>query len=159
MCMKSAGSKSAARSASSWFCHEAVHDCGKRREALRGGESVGSEHSLCRSERLRATGQRRRAFVTAEAGPSHRQQKRPSLQMTCFVVWSGWRDSNSRPLAPHASALPGCATPRTENVKYIDAFPKKQERRTKKSPLPFFSRFVEPLRRSCRPRGFPSRGH
>lgn len=43
-----------------------------------------------------------------------RQQKRPSLQMTCFVIWSGWRDSNSRPLAPHASALPGCATPRTE---------------------------------------------
>ena len=26
--------------------------------------------------------------------------------------WSGWRDSNSRPLAPHASALPGCATSR-----------------------------------------------
>ncbi|MDQ5904248.1 MAG: hypothetical protein QG672_1841 [Pseudomonadota bacterium] len=26
--------------------------------------------------------------------------------------WSGRRDSNSRPLAPHASALPGCATPR-----------------------------------------------
>jgi hypothetical protein len=27
-------------------------------------------------------------------------------------TWSGRRDSNSRPLAPHASALPGCATPR-----------------------------------------------
>jgi hypothetical protein len=27
-------------------------------------------------------------------------------------IWSGRRDSNSRPLAPHASALPGCATPR-----------------------------------------------
>ncbi len=26
--------------------------------------------------------------------------------------WSGWRDSNSRPLAPQASALPGCATSR-----------------------------------------------
>ena len=26
--------------------------------------------------------------------------------------WSGRRDSNSRPLAPKASALPGCATPR-----------------------------------------------
>jgi integrase len=26
--------------------------------------------------------------------------------------WSGWRDSNSRPLAPHASALPGYATAR-----------------------------------------------
>ena len=29
--------------------------------------------------------------------------------------WSGRRDSNSRPLAPHASALPGCATPRLKN--------------------------------------------
>jgi hypothetical protein len=28
----------------------------------------------------------------------------------CF--WSGWRDSNPRPLAPKASALPSCATPR-----------------------------------------------
>src|SRR5208283_436628 len=27
--------------------------------------------------------------------------------------WSGRRDSNSRPLAPHASALPGYATART----------------------------------------------
>ena len=29
------------------------------------------------------------------------------------LIWSGWRDSNSRHLAPKASALPGCATPRT----------------------------------------------
>src|ERR1700675_4863604 len=34
-----------------------------------------------------------------------------------FEKWSGRRDSNSRPLAPHASALPGCATSRTQ-VKY-----------------------------------------
>src|SRR5882672_7271755 len=27
-------------------------------------------------------------------------------------IWSGWRDLNSRHLAPKASALPGCATPR-----------------------------------------------
>ena len=27
-------------------------------------------------------------------------------------IWSGWRDSNSRPTAPKAVALPGCATPR-----------------------------------------------
>ena len=26
--------------------------------------------------------------------------------------WSGREDLNLRPLAPHASALPGCATPR-----------------------------------------------
>ena len=27
-------------------------------------------------------------------------------------IWSGREDLNLRPLAPHASALPGCATPR-----------------------------------------------
>ena len=27
--------------------------------------------------------------------------------------WSGWRDSNSRPSAPKADALPSCATPRS----------------------------------------------
>ena len=30
--------------------------------------------------------------------------------------WSGRLDLNQRPLAPHASALPGCATPRTCRV-------------------------------------------
>ena len=29
--------------------------------------------------------------------------------------WSGREDLNLRPLAPHASTLPGCATPRTWN--------------------------------------------
>ena len=31
--------------------------------------------------------------------------------------WSGWRDSNSRPTAPKAVALPGCATPRLPSEK------------------------------------------
>ena len=30
--------------------------------------------------------------------------------------WSGWSDSNRRPPAPKAGALPGCATPRTRHV-------------------------------------------
>src|SRR5882762_9665468 len=29
----------------------------------------------------------------------------------CRKIWSGWRDLNSRHLAPKASALPDCATP------------------------------------------------
>ena len=33
-------------------------------------------------------------------------------------VWSGRQDSNLRPLAPHASALPGCATSRKSNEIY-----------------------------------------
>ena len=37
--------------------------------------------------------------------------------------WSGRLDLNQRPLAPHASALPGCATPRPESAEpdYRDA--------------------------------------
>ena len=35
--------------------------------------------------------------------------------------WSGRRDLNSRPLAPHASALPGCATPRPEGCRDVAA--------------------------------------
>lgn len=29
-----------------------------------------------------------------------------------MIKWSGRPDLNRRPLAPHASTLPGCATPR-----------------------------------------------
>ena len=43
-------------------------------------------------------------IANAAAGVSSR--RRPECR------WSGRRDSNSRPLAPHASALPGCATAR-----------------------------------------------
>jgi hypothetical protein len=39
--------------------------------------------------------------------------KKPPRESWLFDVWSAWRDSNSRPLAPHASALPGCATRRS----------------------------------------------
>lgn len=35
----------------------------------------------------------------------------PSL-CNCEINWSGRTDLNGRPLAPQASALPGCATPR-----------------------------------------------
>ncbi len=34
---------------------------------------------------------------------------------TIHTQWSGREDLNLRPLAPHASTLPGCATPRTGN--------------------------------------------
>ena len=35
--------------------------------------------------------------------------------------WSGRQDLNLRPLAPHASALPGCATPRTRGQDYHES--------------------------------------
>ena len=34
--------------------------------------------------------------------------------LTHFQLWSGREDSNLRPPAPHAGALPSCATPRCE---------------------------------------------
>ena len=35
-------------------------------------------------------------------------------------MWSGWRDSNPRPLDPQSSALPSCATARgTASVRYL----------------------------------------
>src|SRR5258706_2687084 len=36
--------------------------------------------------------------------------------------WSGWRDSNPRHLAPKASALPDCATPREREL-YVGSDP------------------------------------
>jgi hypothetical protein len=37
---------------------------------------------------------------------------RTQYKLIFAIDWSGRLDSNQRPLAPHASALPGCATPR-----------------------------------------------
>src|SRR5438876_10223119 len=48
-----------------------------------------------------------RAAYTAKYNLESKSTLTPSL------VWSGRRDLNPRPLAPQASALPGCATPRT----------------------------------------------
>ena len=42
------------------------------------------------------------------------------LEGKSLINWSGWRDSNSRHLAPKASALPDCDTPRT--LDYISSF-------------------------------------
>src|SRR4051812_30499682 len=37
---------------------------------------------------------------------------RASIAVSCKAGWSGRQDSNLRPSAPKADALPGCATPR-----------------------------------------------
>ena len=42
----------------------------------------------------------------------------PSGLYLLFVFWSGREDSNFRPLEPHSSALPGCATPRQKQELY-----------------------------------------
>ena len=39
--------------------------------------------------------------------------KKPRLlSQSRFLSWSGWEDLNFRPLEPHSSTLPSCATPR-----------------------------------------------
>src|SRR5215469_13259955 len=38
------------------------------------------------------------------------------VSQTAASQWSGRLDLNQRPLAPQASALPGCATPRCESI-------------------------------------------
>ena len=44
-----------------------------------------------------------------------RHTNKKSPQPFGWGLWSEWRESNSRPLEPHSSALPNCATPgRTE---------------------------------------------
>ncbi len=46
--------------------------------------------------------------------PKYVQKKQnPLPERVLIPILSGRQDSNLRPLAPHASALPGCATSRT----------------------------------------------
>src|ERR1700719_4585174 len=59
--------------------------------------------SVCRATLLREISEPFEKWTTAR---TTRQISMP------LEYWSGRQDSNLRPLAPHASALPGCATPR-----------------------------------------------
>src|SRR5687768_18468806 len=51
-------------------------------------------------------------------------------------VWSGWRDSNPRHLAPKASALPDCATPRVEERPPVERRQRPLQRASNYSPPP-----------------------
>src|SRR5712672_2452223 len=51
------------------------------------------------------------AITGTPTGTPKPKQQIGKYVSACFN-WSGRQDSNLRPLAPHASALPGCATPR-----------------------------------------------
>jgi hypothetical protein len=42
----------------------------------------------------------------------HKLVSHPESEGESYLKWSGRRDSNTRPSAPKADALPGCATPR-----------------------------------------------
>ena len=47
---------------------------------------------------------------------SHLKEKNPEQLMLFWIFWSECRDSNSRPLEPHSSAIPNFATPGYELV-------------------------------------------
>ena len=77
----------------------------------------GSAHALLRHPAHREQRvARRTCFVCPSLAQSKKAQNLSALGF-CYQ-WSAWRDSNSRPLAPHASALPGCAT-RRQDLNYI----------------------------------------
>ena len=55
--------------------------------------------------------------VELRAPSTRRLGRLPSGAACCYVKnWSGRWDSNSRPSAPKADALPGCATPREARI-------------------------------------------
>jgi hypothetical protein len=65
---------------------------------------------------------RRRGPLQNACTRGKKKQMRSANACICFPMkfeWSGRRDSNSRPSAPKADALPGCATPR--RVQFIAA--------------------------------------
>ena len=72
-----------------------------------------------------------------------------------YLFWSEWRDSNSRPLAPHASALPGCATFRVVAANYREEKQPPREKHSlfskkcKKAPPKSFPRCLHMLS-TCR---------
>jgi hypothetical protein len=69
--------------------------------------------------RHRPVGPRGPTESSTRSEATHRTQERRQeppgdylLATYRLSIWSGWRDSNSRPPEPHSGALPGCATSR-----------------------------------------------
>ena len=54
----------------------------------------------------------RRARYAAFALSASKAENKKRWKKSLPTFWSGWRDLNSRPLEPHSSTLPNCATPR-----------------------------------------------
>src|SRR6266498_78714 len=72
------------------------------------GQRAGKTHSRTSARRS----------GTDIAGTGAADQRFPDPAASALIdrkIGSGWRDLNSRHLAPKASALPGCATPRWAN--------------------------------------------
>ena len=50
-------------------------------------------------------------FRSSEPPTNPRYSNKKATSLLADGFWSEWRESNSRPLEPHSSALPNCATP------------------------------------------------
>jgi hypothetical protein len=76
-----------------------------RTSRLRTGASTQEDGAVARPDRIAA----------GSAGWPNRRRPTAVIRelLAPDLTWSGWRDLNPRPLAPKASALPSCATPRT----------------------------------------------
>lgn len=103
------------RPPSAWKCLAPVHPVPQSPLACAGSGTT-PRHRLPRKRRYRygleaarmmSRGKQRRAPEMKRAGVAGSLRYRD-----CEFEWSGREDSNFRPPAPHAGALPGCATPR-----------------------------------------------
>ena len=66
---------------------------------------------FCEKARLRTAAAVRKAAQLCQKTKKHRPNGRCFFADAAPAFWSEWRESNSRPLEPHSSALPNCATP------------------------------------------------
>src|SRR5581483_3381077 len=88
------------------------------RRTLRGGPAaVGGSRHASAAARSRPLGRCQADPAALRGSDARRLPLAGSAPDTARrVKWSGRLDLNQRPLAPHASALPGCATPRTAQI-------------------------------------------
>ena len=82
------------------------------------GTGLGHDKAIRRSaDRVQNQAVLRAGTVNHRRSLFLQQKNRASI--TGYSAWSEWRDSNSRPLEPHSSTLPSCATPRLKT--YLQA--------------------------------------
>lgn len=75
--------------------------------------NLAMKHCRNTSLTLKSTANHLIGFALPAAAYTHKTKKRYKLYLFSFPSLSGREDSNFRPLAPHASALANCATPRS----------------------------------------------
>ena len=80
---------------------------GNSKDALTGNETQSGTHGRRRPEMVRSAPVKSN-YTDIGKQIVHKTQKRSDFSIASM---SGWEDSNFRPLEPHSSTLPNCATP------------------------------------------------